>query len=95
MGLSHSGMARQIIESDRPARGTHSDMFILIPRIGEVIRIGEDITLSIVKITGRLVTIEIDAPKELGIAAVDAALESVEFEDGPVLNTTLTRCRSK
>jgi len=42
-------------------------MLILTRRIGEIIHIGSDITITVMNIEGRIVRVGINAPKEIKI----------------------------
>jgi len=59
-------------------------MLILTRRVGESIRIGDDITVSIVGIKGNQVRIGIEAPKSIAVHREEVHIRLAGDEDAPI-----------
>ncbi|MEW6446169.1 MAG: carbon storage regulator CsrA [Pseudomonadota bacterium] len=57
-------------------------MLILTRRIGEVLRIGDDVSITILGVKGNQVRIGIDAPKDVAVHR-EEIYQRIKREDGP------------
>jgi carbon storage regulator len=71
-------MARRVAKKDSPARrvdrynchlktGREADMLILSRRVGEIIRIGPHIVVTVLGVNGTQVRIGVDAPRDVEV----------------------------
>jgi len=59
-------MLRNLLNKDTLLRGGY-EMLVLSRKPGERIHIGDDITVTVLEINGRLVRIGVEAPRQIGI----------------------------
>jgi carbon storage regulator len=69
-----------------PKTGTEADMLVLTRRIGEIIRIGPDIVVTILGVNGFQVRLGIDAPKDVAVHR-EEVFERIKHERSTTGNT--------
>ncbi len=66
-------------------------MLVLTRKAGESVYIGQDISVTIVKVSGRQVRLKIDAPREVPILREELSHQEFDLDlDGLMLNTEMT-----
>ncbi|MBD3675572.1 MAG: carbon storage regulator [Planctomycetaceae bacterium] len=55
-------------------------MLVLSRKAGESVFIGHDVSITIVKVTGRQVKLKIDAPRDIPILREELCSQEIDFE---------------